>query len=116
MPQWIEAGVAQGDRLTQVLAEDGKQVLAQGYEVSRTCVSGELSWQERVVVVRSYPYAQTQRRHLEDRLAKAREGLLALTPKVGTRQTPDHRRGSTAERSRGRARQASCHGSAHLQV
>ena len=32
MPAWIEAGVAQGDdRLTPVLAEDGKQVLAQGY-------------------------------------------------------------------------------------
>jgi transposase len=31
MPAWIEAGVAQGDRLTEVLTEDGKQVLAQGY-------------------------------------------------------------------------------------
>src|SRR6266566_5784697 len=46
LPQWIEAGVAQGDRLTQVLTEDGKEVLAQGYEVNRTCVNGGLSWQE----------------------------------------------------------------------
>src|SRR3989440_12209473 len=61
MPAWIEAGVAQGDRLTEVLTEDGKQVLAQGYEVSRTCVSEELTWQERVLVVRSHAYAQTQR-------------------------------------------------------
>src|SRR2546421_1772721 len=73
MPAWIAAGVAQEDRLTEVLTEDGKQLLAQGYEVSRTCESGELSWQERVLVVRSHAYAETQRRHLEDRLAKARE-------------------------------------------
>jgi transposase len=31
LPEWIEAGVAQEDRLTQVWSEDGKQVLAQGY-------------------------------------------------------------------------------------
>ena len=83
MPQWIEAGVAQGDRLTQVLAEDGKQVLAQGYEVSRIGVYGEHNWHERVLVVRSHAYAQTQRQHLEDRLTKAQEALLALTPPVG---------------------------------
>jgi transposase len=83
MPHWIEAGVKQGDRLTAVLGEDGKQLLAQGYEVYRMCVSGELSWQERVLVVRSPPYAQTQRRHLEDRLDQAQVALLALTPAVG---------------------------------
>jgi transposase len=83
MPAWIAAAVAQGDRLTQVLAEDGKQVLAQGYEVNRTCVDGELSWQERVLVVRSPTYAQTQHRHLEERLDKAQAALLALTPPVG---------------------------------
>ncbi len=83
MPAWIEAGVEQGDGLTAVLGEDGKQVVAQGYELSRTCVSGELSWQERVLVVRSQAHADTQRRHLEERLAKAQEDLLALTPPVG---------------------------------
>jgi transposase len=83
LPQWIAAGVAQGDRLRQVLTEDGKAVLAQGYEVSRTCVSGELRWQERVLVVCSVAYAETQRRHLEERLAKAQAALLALTPPVG---------------------------------
>ncbi len=88
MPAWIEAGVAQGDHLTEVLAEDGKQVLAQGYEVSRTCVSEELTWQERVLVVRSHAYVQTQRRHLEERLDKAQAALRALTPPVarGKRQ------------------------------
>jgi len=83
LPTWIEAGVAQGDHLTEVLAEDGKRVLAQGYEVDRTCVCGELSWAERVLVVRSQAYAQTQRRHLEECLDKAQAALLALTPPVG---------------------------------
>jgi len=83
MPDWIQAGVTRGDQLTQVLSEDGKQVLAQGYEVSRTCVSEGRTWQERVLVVRSHAYAQTQRHHLEDRLEKAQAALLALTPPVG---------------------------------
>src|SRR5256884_8229757 len=48
LPAWIEAGIEQGEGLTQVLADDEKQVLAQGYEVNRRCVSGELNWQERV--------------------------------------------------------------------
>jgi transposase len=83
MPQWIQAGVARGDALTQVLSDDEQQVLAQGYEVSRTCVWEGRSWQERVLVVRSHAYAQTQRRSLEDRLEKAQAALLALTPPVG---------------------------------
>jgi len=83
MPQWIQAGLAQGDELTQVLVEDEQQVLAQGYELSRTCVWEGLNWQERVLVVRSHAYAETQHRHLEDRLEKAQAALLALTPPVG---------------------------------
>src|SRR5437868_4011225 len=51
--------------------------------VSRTCVYEELTWQERVLVVRSHAYAQTQRPHLEERLDKAQAALLALTPPVG---------------------------------
>src|SRR5437660_6458373 len=31
LPEWIQAGVARGNALTQVLADDEKQVLAQGY-------------------------------------------------------------------------------------
>src|SRR2546426_8176281 len=58
MPQWIEAGVARGDALTQVLADDEKQVLAQGYELSRTCVWQGLTWQERVLIVRSHAYVE----------------------------------------------------------
>src|SRR2546423_7874552 len=83
MPEWIQAGMAQGEQLIEVLADDGKQVLAQGYEVSRMCVWEGRSWQERVLVVRSHAYAQTQRRHLQERLEKAQAALLALTPAVG---------------------------------
>ncbi len=46
-------------------------------------MNGELSWQERVLVVRSVAYAQTQRQYLEARLSKAQEALLSLTPPVG---------------------------------
>src|SRR5947209_595426 len=66
MPDWIQAGVAQGNALTQVLADDEKQVLAQGYEVSRTCVWEGLTWQERVLIVRSHAYVETQRHHLQE--------------------------------------------------
>src|SRR5437588_5114131 len=83
LPDWIEAGIAQGDGLTQVLSDDEKQVLAQGYELSRTCVWEGLTWQERVLVVRSLAYADTQHRHLEERLDKAQAALVALTPAVG---------------------------------
>src|SRR5229473_738060 len=38
---------------------------------------------ERVLVVRSQAYADTQRQHLEERLTKAQVALLALTPPVG---------------------------------
>jgi transposase len=83
MPQWIEAGVAQGQALTQVLTEDGKHTLAEGYTIERTCVSEALTCHERVLVVRSLAYAQTQRRHLDERLDTAQAALLALTPPVG---------------------------------
>ncbi len=83
MPQWIEAGVAQEDALMKVRDDDGKHVVAEGYEEDRTCVCGELTWQERVLVVRSHAYVETQRHHLQDRLDKAQAALLALTPPVG---------------------------------
>jgi transposase len=83
MPHWIAAGVAQGDRLTGVMTDDGQQVLAHGYEVSRRCVCGELNWHERVLVVRSQASVEAQGRQLEDRLSKAQAALLALTPAVG---------------------------------
>jgi transposase len=83
MPDWIAAGVAQGDGLTGVWSTDGKQVVAQGYEVNRTCESQGRHWQERVLVVRSIAHAQTLTRQLEERLAKAEAALQAVTPPVG---------------------------------
>ena len=83
MPDWIQEGVARGDGLTQVQSDDEKQVLAQGYELSRTCVWEGLTWQERVLIVRSHAYVETQRRHLQERLDKAQAALVALTPPVG---------------------------------
>src|SRR5256714_3487998 len=44
MPDCIQAGVAHGDALTEVLTDDEEQVLAQGYEMSRMGVSGDLRW------------------------------------------------------------------------
>jgi transposase len=83
MPDWITGGVAQGDDLTQVRSTDGKQVVAQGYEVSRVCESNGQRWDERVLVVRSVVRAQTLIRQLEDRLSKAEAALRAVTPAVG---------------------------------
>ena len=83
MARWIADGVAQGESLTQVTSLDGEQVIAQGYEVSRTCQSGGKHWQERVLIVRSQAHAQTLSRHLEERLSKAEAALQALTPAVG---------------------------------
>src|SRR5258706_11187051 len=83
MPGWIQAGVVQGETLTQVQSEEEQHLLAQGYQVNRAGVWEGLSWQDRVLVVRSHAYAETQHRHLEDRLEKAQAALLALTPPVG---------------------------------
>ncbi len=83
LPSWIKEGVARQDHLTQVLSQDKKEVIAQGYELSRRCVCGELSWEERVLVVRASSYADREKHLLQERLAKAQAALLALTPVVG---------------------------------
>src|SRR2546426_3491721 len=58
MPDWIEAGVARGEALTQEQSDDEQQVLAQGYELRRTCGWQGLTWQERVLIVRSHAYVE----------------------------------------------------------
>jgi len=88
LPEWIKEGVAKGEDLTQVLSlsqqeQEKPKVIAQGYERSRTCVCGELSWEERVLVIRSPAYADRERHLLEERVAKAQAALLSLTPAVG---------------------------------
>src|SRR3989442_1022340 len=83
MPQWIEAGGAQGGRFAGGFGEGREEVLGQGNEGSRACVSGAHSWPGRGGGGRSQASADTQCQHLEDRLAKAQVALLALTPPVG---------------------------------
>jgi transposase len=85
MPSWIQAGVAKGKYLIKVSVKDGDddKLIAEGYEVKRTCKNGNLSWEERVFVARSPTYAEKQRSTLEKRLDKAKAALLALTPPVG---------------------------------
>lgn len=85
MPLWIQAGVAKGNDLIKVSIKDGEDeiLIAEGYEVKRTCKSGNLSWEERVFVARSPTHAERERITLEKRLDKAKAALLALTPPVG---------------------------------
>jgi len=58
-----------------------------GYEFSRTLIHGEgvdqVSWQERVQVIRSLALAQRQEKQLEERLQRARQEVCALTPPIG---------------------------------
>lgn len=83
MDGWIAAGLTQGNHLKPVQSTDGKELIAQGYEVSRTCQSEGQQWQERVLIVHSLAHAHTLGRHLQERLAKAEAALQALTPPVG---------------------------------
>jgi len=76
-------------------AADPKLALACGCEVSRTRqarVAGRrVAWQERLLVVRSFQYAQSTQKLLQRRLAKAEKALQALTParERGKRQIKD---------------------------
>jgi transposase len=85
MASWIEEGVAKGEKANKVLVVDGEKTceIARGYEFKRQCTSGDLCWEERVLVVRSHAWAQALQQNLEKRLEKARATLLALTPPVG---------------------------------
>lgn len=84
LPEWIKQ---RGD-LTEVLSlspeeQEKKKVIAEGYERKRACVCEGLTWEERVLVIRSPAYADRERHLLEERLSKAQTALLALTPAVG---------------------------------
>jgi len=68
-------------------APDSELALACGFEVSRTRqtqVAGRsVEWQERLLVVRSFQYAQSTHKLLHRRLGKAEKALKALTPSRG---------------------------------
>jgi transposase len=78
--------------LPEDLPEDGQApdpelALACGFEVSRTRqtqVAGRsVEWQERLLVVRSFQYAQSTHKLLHRRLDRAEKALKALTPSRG---------------------------------
>lgn len=85
MASWIEAAIAKGEEVNKVVVRNGEETdeIAYGYEFKRQCTSGDLSWEERVLIVRSLSWAQALQQNLEKRLEKARVALLALTPPVG---------------------------------
>jgi transposase len=72
------------DRLEGGQEPDPELALARGFEVTRTHqvkVSGQsMEWLERLLVVRSFQYAQSTQKLLHRRLDKAEKALRALTP------------------------------------
>lgn len=74
---------------------DPKQAIAHGFESNRECsaqVEGQqITWTERLVVVRSFSYAKTMQAGLHRRLDKAEAALCNLTPprQRGKRQSKD---------------------------
>jgi transposase len=90
MDAWITAGVTQGEagKLDRIVRTNdrGQEVLAaEGYELERTCGApvGDVTWSERVLVVRSPMHANQQAAGLEKRLSHAETTLTALTPPRG---------------------------------
>lgn len=92
MEQWIRDGIARAKQngLRDVVVLNAKEkevVVAAGYEVTRQQCgevnSKEMTWTERVLVVKSFNHATQQERGLEKRLTNAEEKLYALTPPRG---------------------------------
>ena len=104
---WIAAAV-DGTEPAQLiwrkkkLPDIGSELLGAGYEFSRpqTCRldDQEIQWTERVQVVRSFAFAKSQIEHLEERLTKAQQAIVALTPAPGRgkRQYDDETKLQTA--------------------
>jgi hypothetical protein len=97
-PQWISQGIAKdrAGELERVFRthDQGQEVLvAQGYELERTCrvqeASGQREWQERVLVVHSPAHGERQGKGLDHRLTQAETKIRAhASPR--SRETPDH--------------------------
>jgi transposase len=95
MDAWITVGVTKGEagELTQIWRTNdrGHEVLAaEGYEFERTCCApvDDMTWSERVLVVRSPMHATHQAAGLETRLRHAETKLAALTPPRGRGKRP----------------------------
>jgi transposase len=88
--KWIDEAV-QGKQLLADLkrrtAKGEEEVFAQGYECTReqtdTVAGKEITWTERVQVIRSLELAKRQGHQLEERLQEASRRVQALTPPVG---------------------------------
>jgi transposase len=92
MTAWVREGIERAKKkalsevvITNTSAED--VVVAAGYEVERQqsgVVNGEeMTWTERVLVVKSFSHASQQKRGLEKRLRHAEQKLYVLTPPRG---------------------------------
>jgi transposase len=82
--------------LPEDLSEDGQEpdpelALGRGFEITRTHRVQALEWTERLLVVRSFQYAQITLKLLQRRVEKAEKALRALTPprQRGKRQIQD---------------------------
>jgi transposase len=91
LAELVQLALADEHQLVHVYREpvDGQepQLIAQGYEITRpqaAWVADELlEWTERVLVIYSPTWAQGAYRGLQDRLQRAEEKLMALTPPPG---------------------------------
>ncbi len=90
MADWISEGIEQDsagklERILRTNARGDEVLVAEGYEVERTCCleAGAGAWRERVLVIRSPVHAERQAAGLETRLAQAEKRLAALTPARG---------------------------------
>ncbi len=93
---WVQAALTQQVKLTRLRDQDGKTVLAEGYELAREVTwqspletqRPSIRWTERVLVVRSKAFAEAARRGLRQRLKHAQADLQALTPPPGRGRRP----------------------------
>ena len=92
--------------LTQIYAPDAKEgddPIAEGYELTRPCTAQvedqDLEWTERVLVVRSYAYAEAMKRGLERRLANGHSQAESLDSTSWTGKTSDQGRASPDRKS-----------------
>jgi transposase len=82
---WVNAAV-EGEQVA-TLIWDGRQLLGGGYEFERQQIAivdpQEITWIERVQIVRLKSLSERSKTNLEKRLVEATTQLLALTPSVG---------------------------------
>jgi len=87
LEKWVDDAVRGKVRLQAVWDVKGKTHLGEGYERRRRLTAetetGTVTWDERVLIVRSTAFAEAAVRSLHQRLAQAQAALRALTPPRG---------------------------------